>query len=121
MPVAPVCRRLLPAAFASALCAAPLFAQDAAITAIASHNTRDAAFVGDASGRVFYCSRLGGCSQLEGTPVSAVTTMDIPRQGITSMRAWVGFEDGSVYYCTVTGGCAEQDFEESTGQLLQGN
>ncbi|MEZ5570872.1 MAG: hypothetical protein R3E64_02520 [Halioglobus sp.] len=79
-----------------------------AITAIASLNTQLSAFVGFATGEVFYCNRLSGCTQLEGTPDSAVTSLDAPGDGDT-VRAWVGYENGSLYFCTLTAGCVLQE------------
>ena len=79
-----------------------------AVTAIASLNTQLSAFVGFASGAVYYCNRLSGCAQLEGTPDSAVTSLDAPGDGDT-VRAWVGYENGSIYFCTLTVGCTLQE------------
>lgn len=90
-----------------------------AVTAIASHNTRDAAFIGYASGVVSYCSRLSGCTVLEGTPSSSVTSMDIPRQG-SNARAWVGYANGSVFFCTLTGGCIAQEEGQKWEQKSRG-
>lgn len=90
-----------------------------AVTAIASHNSRDAAFIGYASGEVSYCSRLSGCTVLEGTPSSPVTSMDIPRQG-SNARAWVGYASGSVYFCTLTGGCIAQEQGQKWDQKSRG-
>lgn len=78
------------------------------VTAIASHNFKDAAFIGYESGAVSYCSRLSGCTMLDGTPEAAVTSMDVPRQG-TNARAWVGYDNGEVYFCTLTGDCTRQE------------
>jgi hypothetical protein len=79
-----------------------------AVTAIASLSSQVSAFIGFSSGTVLYCTRKGGCTELEHTPRSAVTTIDTPREG-DSIRAWVGYEDGSILFCTLTGGCVVQE------------
>ena len=89
------------------------------VTAIASHNTRDAAFIGYASGVISYCSRLSGCAVLDGTPEAAVTTIDVPRQG-KSVRAWVGYDNGEVYFCTLTGDCVLQEEGQKWEEIRKG-
>jgi hypothetical protein len=91
----------------------------APVTAIASHNSKDAAFIGYASGAVSYCSRLSGCTVLDGTPAAAVTSLDIPRQG-SNVRAWVGYANGDVYFCTLTGGCIRQQSDQKWEQKKRG-
>jgi hypothetical protein len=78
------------------------------VTAVASVGAKNAAFIGFSTGAVLYCNRIGGCTQLEGTPQSAVTAIDTPRRG-DSTRAWVGYENGSIYFCTLTGQCTLQE------------
>lgn len=85
-------------------------AEHGAVTAIASLSDQTAAFVGFSSGVVLYCTRLGGCTELAGTPSSAVSALDTPREG-SGIRAWVGYEDGSIYFCTLTGACTRQKQE----------
>ena len=91
-----------------------------AVTALASGGGQASAFVGFASGAVLYCTRLSGCTALDGTPASAVTAVDTPRGG-TDVRAWVGYEDGSIYYCTLTGGCLLQTQEASAEKPSRGD
>ncbi len=84
-----------------------------AVTAIASLNAQTSAFIGFSSGDILYCTRLSGCSALEGTPKSAVTAIDSPREE-GSVMVWVGYENGHIYFCTLTGGCSIQE------QILSG-
>jgi hypothetical protein len=91
-------------------CVDALAGDRGSVTAVASLSSQVSAFVGFSSGAVLYCTRKGGCTELEGTLGSRVTAIDIPR-GIDSMRAWVGYEDGSVLFCTLTGGCIVQDLQ----------
>ena len=80
------------------------------VTAVASLSSQVSAFIGFSSGAVLYCTRKGGCIELEGTSRSPVTVIDTPRGG-DSIRVWVGYEDGSVLFCTLTGGCIVQDLQ----------
>jgi hypothetical protein len=87
-----------------------------AVTALASGGSQASAFVGFSSGAVLYCTRLSGCTALEGTPGAAVTAIDTPRAG-NDVRAWVGYDDGSIYFCTLTGGCILQKQEVQPDQM----
>lgn len=90
-------------------------AERGAVTRIAAVDAQSAAFVGFASGAVLYCSRLSGCTALEGTPASAVTSLDAIGDG-GNVKAWVGYENGSIYYCTLTGGCELQEQTPNPGK-----
>lgn len=90
-------------------------AEHGAVNMIAAVNSQSAAFVGFASGAVLYCSRLSGCVQLEGTPTSAVTSLDAIGDG-GNVKAWVGYDNGTVYYCTLTGGCELQELTPNPGK-----
>jgi len=79
-----------------------------AVTAIAALGAQTSAFIGFATGDILYCARLSGCKPLAGTPKSAVTAIDIPRDG-DSIMVWVGYEDGHIYFCTLTAGCLLQE------------
>jgi len=83
-------------------------AEHGAVTAIAALNAQTSVFVGYASGAVYYCTRLSGCTQMDGTPASAVTALDVLHEG-GIVRAWVGYENGTLYFCTLTGGCSLQE------------
>ena len=86
-----------------------------AVTAVSASGSQASAFIGYTSGAVLYCTRLSGCTQLEGTPDSAVTALDALSEG-GSIRAWVGYENGSVYFCTLTGDCILQKEHELNGE-----
>lgn len=92
------------------LCAGALADDRGSVTALASLSSQVSSFVGFSSGAVLYCTRKGGCTELEGTSSSPVTAIDTPRGG-DNIRVWVGYEDGSVLFCTLTGGCIDQDLQ----------
>jgi hypothetical protein len=90
-------------------------AEHGAVTKIAAVNSQSAAFVGFASGAVLFCSRLSGCTELDGTPSSPVTSLDALGEG-GNIKAWVGYENGTLYYCTLTGGCELQELTPNSGK-----
>jgi hypothetical protein len=101
---------LLLASFGSAA------AERGAVTVIAAANAQSSVFVGFANGAVLFCSRLSGCTELEGTPVSRVTSLDTQGDG-SNTKAWVGYENGSLYFCTLTGGCIPQELVPNPGKM----
>jgi hypothetical protein len=90
-------------------------ADHGAVTQIAAVNSQSSAFVGFASGAVFLCSRLGGCTELEGTPTAPVTSLEAMHDG-NNVKAWVGYDNGSLYFCTLTGGCILQELVPTPGK-----
>ena len=102
--------RLLLATSCLVLCSGAVASDRGAVTALASLTSQISSFVGFSSGAVLYCTRKGGCTELEGTRESPVTALDTPRGG-NSIRVWVGYEDGNVLFCTLTGGCTNQDLD----------
>jgi hypothetical protein len=76
------------------------------VSAIAGMSGKPGAFIGYESGEVFYCSAIGDCMKLSGTPNSPVTALGTSLSA-TNVLAFVGFANGNVYSCTPPNNCTK--------------